>query len=57
MGKGLISFIIAGLIYIVGYWLIAGHPPGVKGAMEWWSILILFLLWGAVDAVFSRRGD
>ena len=34
MGKGWLSFVIAAAVYVGGYWVIAGHPPGVAGATE-----------------------
>jgi len=53
IGSGWPSFIIAGVIYVIGYWLIAGEPPGVSGAFHWWSIIILLLLWGAASAALA----
>lgn len=59
-GTGWISFIVAGLVFVVGYSIAAGHPPGMAGAMEWWAIAILFVPWGAIDtaikAIFRKSG-
>lgn len=51
--SGWLSFIIACVIYVIAYTLIAGEPPGVAGSLHWWSIVVLILLWGAVSAVIA----
>ena len=51
--SGWLSFFIACIIYVLGYWLISGSPPGVAGVMRWGSLIILFLLWGPVSAALS----
>jgi len=50
---GWISFVLACVIYVLGYGTLTGSVPGVAGALKWWSILILFLLWGAVSAALE----
>ena len=56
---GWISFVIACLVFVLGYWMFTGSVPGAAGAVKWWSILILFLLWGAasaaLEAIFNRK--
>jgi hypothetical protein len=47
------SFIIASILFIMGYWVFTGTLPGISGAIKWWSILILLLLWGAVSAAME----
>jgi hypothetical protein len=58
--SGWLSFLIACAVYIAGYWLWTGEPPGVEGTLHWWSIIVLVLLWGAASAALewlkSRRG-
>jgi len=51
--SGWASFIIASIIFILGHWVFTGTLPGISGATKWWSILILFLLWGAVSAAME----
>ncbi|MBI5243046.1 MAG: hypothetical protein HY922_05080 [Elusimicrobia bacterium] len=51
---GWLSFIIACVIYVIGYRLISGNMPGAAGALHWWSIIVLLLLWGAVEAAFAK---
>jgi len=56
---GWISFVIASVIFVLGYVIFTGSLPGVQGALKWWSIITLFLLWGAVsaalEAIFNRK--
>jgi hypothetical protein len=47
---GWISFIIACIILILGHLIFTGSVPGATGALRWWNVLILLLLWGAVSA-------
>ena len=51
--SGWLSFIIAGLIYLGGYWVFTGELPGAAGALKWWTLVILVFLWGAVDYLLS----
>jgi len=56
---GWVSFVIACLIFVLGHLMFTGSLPGVAGALKWWSILILFLLWGAasagLEAILNRK--
>ena len=54
--SGWLSFIVACVIYVIGYWVITGAPPGVAGTFHWWSVIVLFLPWGAVSAVLAKFG-
>lgn len=47
---GWISFVIACVIFALGHLIFTGSMPGAAGALKWWNILILLLLWGAVSA-------
>ena len=53
--KGWLSFIIAGVMYVIGYRVFTGELPGAQGAVKWWSFLILLFLWGTVDYLMSGK--
>jgi len=52
-GAGVISFILAGIIYFVGYAIIYGKTPGAGDVIGIAPIIILILLWGAVSAALE----
>ncbi|HAH07583.1 MAG TPA: hypothetical protein DCM05_13865 [Elusimicrobia bacterium] len=52
--SGWVSFVIAGLIYVAGYRVVTGEMPGAAGALKWYSVVSLLLLWGAVSAVMAK---
>ena len=57
--SGWISFIIACVIFLLGHLLFTGSIPGAAGALKWWYLVILLVLWGAVsaglEAIASRK--
>ena len=48
------SFIIACVIYLLGYAVVTGGTAGANDVLTWYAILIVFFLWGAVDLVLKK---
>ena len=46
------SFVIACVLTLIVHAIIAGSMPGAAG-IKWWDVVILFLMWGAVDAAIK----
>ena len=54
-----VSFILACLIYLIGHAFLTGGTAGAGDVLTWYAVLIVLLLWGAVDAVLkglSKKG-
>lgn len=51
--SGVVSFILACIIYFVGYTIIEGKTPGAGDVVGIVPIIILILLWGAVSAAME----
>jgi hypothetical protein len=49
-----VSFIIACLIYLVGYALFTGGTAGSGKVLTWYAIVIVIFLWGAVDLALKK---
>jgi|GEM_PF-4394095 len=54
---GWISFVIACVIFFLGHLLFTGSTLGAAGALRWWNILILLLLWGAISACLEALAN
>lgn len=54
--NGWVSFFIAGALFVAGYRVFTGEMPGAAGALKWYSVVSVLLLWGAVSAAMSKFG-
>ena len=52
-----LAFVLATILFVVGYAFIAGGPPGASGAVEWYSILIFLLLWSTVYVILTGGSE
>lgn len=52
-----LAFVLAVIVFVVGYAVISGAPPGARGALEWYSILIFLVLWSAIYVMLTGGSE
>jgi len=61
MIPGWISMVVTAIIFVAGYTLITGNPPGIAGAMTWQGIVSIIVIWMVLDfginAIFGKKDE
>jgi len=53
MIPGWISMVVTAIIFVAGYTLITGNPPGIAGAMTWQGIVSIIVIWMVLNVPYT----
>ena len=61
MIPGWISMVVTAIVFVVGYTLVTGNPPGVAGGMTWPGVVSIIVIWMVLDsglnAIFGNKNE